>query len=141
MKTIDKSNYSLTSILRPQSEFPLLERYIDRFGITEEVLPFVVFAYGNFIYCNGELDVPLLIHEKTHLAQQTKYGLSTWVEDYLNDPEFRLHMEVEAYTNQLKAVSDRNERFKLQVQCAKDLSSSLYGDIIDYKEAFKLLCI
>jgi hypothetical protein len=48
-------------------------------------------------------------------------------------------MEVAAYKNQLASVKDRNSRNLLKIQCAQDLSSALYGNVLPYSEAFKLI--
>ena len=81
----------------------------------------------------------LKIHEITHHEQQKRDGLEYWVEHYLTDPKYRLRMEVEAYKHQLTIITDRNDRTKLRIRCAHDLSSSLYGNICTYEEALKLL--
>ena len=122
-------------ILYPQSEFPLLKEYSRHFDIT----PKTIFAYDHKIYSNGNLPEHLIVHEQTHHKQQDKYGLDNWVEKYLNDNKFRLLMEIEAYQTQLKSIKDRNTRVKVAMESAKNLSSSLYGNIIDYKEALKVL--
>jgi len=122
-------------ILYPQSEFPLLKEYSKHFDIT----PSTIFAYDHKIYSNNSLPEHLIVHEQTHHKQQDKYGLDNWVEKYLNDNKFRLLMEIEAYQTQLKSIKDRNTRVKVAMESAKNLSSSLYGNIIDYKEALKVL--
>ena len=122
-------------ILYPQSEFPLLKEYSKHFDIT----PSTIFAYDHKIYSNNSLPEHLIVHEQTHHKQQDEYGLDNWVEKYLNDNKFRLLMEIEAYQTQLKSIKDRNSRAKVAMESAKNLSSSLYGNIIDYKEALKVL--
>lgn len=47
--------------------------------------------------------------------------------------------EVEAYVVELQSIKDRNERLRHRITCAKTLSSDLYGNVMDYKEAYKLL--
>jgi len=121
--------------LKPTSEFPLLARYKERFDINERT----IFAYDNVIYANYSLPDHLIIHEQTHFAQQAKYGLDNWVEQYLADDSFRLKMELQAYRRQLQSVKDRNERNKLRIIVAKDLSGSLYGGISTYEDAFMKL--
>ena len=122
-------------MFKPQNEFPLLNKYREKFTITDRT----IFAYDGVIYTNNDLPEHLIIHEQTHFKQQKRYGLADWVNAYLEDSEFRLKMEIEAYKNQLNSVKDRNQRNFLKIKCAEDLSSSLYGGIINYNSAFKLL--
>lgn len=122
---------------KPQSEFPLIERYREQFAVNE----YTVFAYNGVIYTNNDLPEHLIIHEETHLKQQRehRFGVAGWVEDYLNDNVFRLKVEAQAYRNQLASVKDRNNRNYLKIQCARDLAGPLYGNLLSYNEAFKLI--
>lgn len=122
-------------MLKPQSEFPLLKRYQEKFPINE----FTIFAYNGDIYCNYPLPPDLIIHEETHLKQQEKYGLDTWVDYYLKDDDFRLKMELEAYRKQLASIKDRELRFHVKQDCIDSLTSSLYGNLLSKEEAKKLL--
>jgi hypothetical protein len=120
---------------KPQNEFPLIMEYKKVFKITDQT----IFAYNDTIFCNYELPDYLLVHEQTHLEQQETLGLENWLNGYLKDPQFRLDMEIEAFTEQLKYIKDRNQRNKIRIESAKSLSSSLYGNIINYEDALKLL--
>ena len=113
-------------MLKPQSEFPLLERYKEYFPIHDRV----VFAYGEHIYTNYPLTPDLLIHEKCHLEQQKRYGLDIWVERYLNNIEFRAKMEEEAYRKQLNSIKDREHRNHVRLQILSTIKSGLYGDSV-----------
>ena len=124
-------------MIKPQKDFPLLDKYKERFAVTENT----IFAYDNEIYSNSPLPNHLIVHEEEHHKQQERDGLDYWVENYLNNNEYRLQQEIEAYRAQLKSVKDRNTRYKLQIECAKNLSSDLYGDIISYSEAMKAIKI
>ena len=117
------------------SEFPLLKKYKEKFAINENT----IFAYDSVIYTNYDLPEHLIIHEQTHLKQQERYGLANWVNAYLEDSEFRLKMEIEAYRKQLASVKDRNERNNFKIKCCQDLSSALYGNLLTYNLAFKKL--
>lgn len=119
----------------PQAEFPLIEEYRKVFDITEHT----IFAYNDVIYSDDGLPNHLIVHEITHHEQQKRDGLDYWVEHYLTDPKYRLRMEVEAYKHQLSVVDDRNNKARLKIECAKNLSSSLYGNICTYEEAIGLL--
>ena len=120
---------------KKQVEFPLLDEYRKIFDITDKT----VFAYDDTIYTNYELSPDLLIHEETHLKQQEKYGLETWVLWYFNDLKFRLKVEVEAYRKQINSISDRELRFHIRQESIKNLSSGLYGDMVTENEARLLL--
>ena len=120
-------------IIRPTNEFPLLKKYKKKFDISERT----IFAYDHVIYANSPLPDHLIIHESTHFKQQDKYGLKKWVKKYLKDDEFRLEMEIEAYKNQVYSIRDRNERNKLKISCCRDLSSSLYGNLLTFDEAME----
>lgn len=122
-------------IYKPQSEFPLLERYKEVFGVT----PNTIFAYDKVIYCDYELPEHLQIHERRHLIRQQKIGVDEWVDKYLTDTQFRLNEEVIAYKEQLESVKNRSARHRLRIQCANDLASPLYGNIVTLQEAIKLL--
>lgn len=122
-------------IYKPQSEFPLLKRYQEVF----EVTPYTIFAYDKVIYCDYELPEHLQIHERRHLIRQQKIGVDKWVDKYLIDTQFRLNEEVIAYREQLESVKNRSARHRLRLQCANDLASSLYGNIVTLQEAMHLL--
>lgn len=121
--------------MKRQSDFPLLDKYKEKFAITDRT----IFAYDKEIYSNYELPHHLLIHELKHLEQQNRIGVDMWVDKYLNIPEFRLNEEVEAYQAELGTIRDRNLRYRHKMDCAQKLSSDLYGNIITYQEALKLL--
>jgi len=122
-------------IIHPQSEFPLLEEYKKVFNVT----PNTIFAYDHKIYSNNELPKHLIIHEQVHHKQQDRHGLDNWVKRYLEDPKFRLDMEVEAYKIQLESIKDQRGRALQTMISAKDLSSDLYGNIVTYRQALKLI--
>ena len=100
----------------------------------------VVFTYGDKLYnpYKGEIPIDLLIHEKVHSIQQSKQGKVSWWEQYLEDKQFRLEQELEAYQAQYKyALDNYEEKYtnRLLEKVSDDLSSSLYGGIITKKEA------
>ncbi len=121
--------------IKPQKEFPLLERYREVFDITDRT----IFAYDDVIYCDGKLPPDLIIHEKVHHEQQKRIGLDLWVEMFIKDPQFRLDQEIEAYTKQLRSINNRAYRWQVYLSSARALSSSLYGNIISYREALEVL--
>lgn len=121
-------------MLKPQKEFPHLERYKQVFNITDKT----VFAYDMNIYSDYDLPYHLIVHENVHFQQQKKWGLDTWTEMYLTDKNFRAMQEVEAYLAEIQSIKDRNERLRHRMYCAKVLSSDLYN-VMSCDEAYKLL--
>lgn len=109
------------------------------YSMVFQITPYTVFALDKYIYTNFPLPDHLLEHEEVHLKRQQKVGVDVWVEKYLTDEQFRLNEEVIAYRKQLDYIKDRELRNKVMILCAKDLSSSLYGNICTIDEAYKLL--
>lgn len=123
-------------MIKPQKEFSLFDQYKAKFpGINGHT----IFAYSPDIYTDYKLTSDLLIHENTHLKQQEEIGLDLWVEKFLNDPQFRLDMEIEAYKKQLNSILDSKKRRDMTLVCAENLSSDLYDNIISLSEAFDIL--
>lgn len=120
--------------IKKQAEFPLLEKFKQHFTIDENA----IIAYNNCIYSNKEMPEDVLIHEKTHLFQQKKYGLDNFIEKYINDREFRLKMERQAYRRQLRSIKDPGLQKAVKLDCIDALVSGLYGEITR-DEAIKLL--
>lgn len=104
----------------------------------------IMFAYGNKIYNpdNGGVDKPLLEHEKIHLKQQGN-NPKKWWDRYLTDNDFRLSQELEAYKRQYRVAKNfyksRDNVFTLLKNIARDLSGDMYGNIIDFSNAMKLI--
>ncbi|HEB41825.1 MAG TPA: hypothetical protein ENI08_02275 [Candidatus Dependentiae bacterium] len=84
-----------------------------------------------------------MAHERTHVRQQTAYGVEAWWNKYFESAEFRRSQELEAYRNEARWIREntscRNKRFKLIQQVARDLSSAIYGNVITYGEAMSKL--
>lgn len=101
----------------------------------------VVFTYGDALYDpqGGVISVDLMVHELTHHVQQAD-NPEAWWDKYLEDKEFRLAQEIEAYRNQYKylfsTTKDRGRHFKFGMKLAGDLSSEIYGRIIGKLEAY-----
>lgn len=122
--------------MKSVNKFPLLERYRKVFPNTPKN---VVYAYDNEIYCDSMPTVDVLVHETVHINRQNDLGLDVWVELYLTDTNFRLKEELLAYKKQLKVFPDRNERYQMKIEFAKALSSQMYGSIISFEDALKIL--
>jgi hypothetical protein len=100
-----------------------------------------VYAYGDTIYSpsGGEISLHLLAHEAEHLRQQDACGgPEAWWDRYLAAPAFRLEQEVAAYRAQLNAMN-RSTRRQLLPKLARDLSSAMYGRVVAYQDALRLL--
>ena len=122
-------------IQKMQEEFPLLEKFKDRFPITE----YTIFAYDGIVYCDYDLTEDLWVHEETHLEQQKRIGVDNWIDLYFKDDTARLEIELEAYQNQINSIKDREFRNKIRIASARTISSPLYGGIISFNEAMSLL--
>ena|SRR3990167_6457992 len=106
-----------------------------------------VFVWGRDIYTKYKLDQALFIHEYTHCEQQrlSKFWGAIWLIRYIFSPRFRLKQEIEAYQNQYAYYcsrdKDRNFQARFLHRLASDLSSSLYGNLVNFEEAKKaILC-
>lgn len=104
----------------------------------------IVFTYGDTIYNpgKGHISEDLMIHESTHSKQQGDDPGGWWMR-YLEDRLFRLEQEAEAYQLQYNAFilryKDRNKRAVFLHKISCDLSSRIYGNIIGYEKAKKLI--
>lgn len=105
----------------------------------------VVFTYGNTLYnpFGGTISQDLMVHEQVHEAVQTKMGVEKWWDKYLEDDKFRLDEEVLAYKTQynfVKQTMSRQVTRALLDKICKDLSGVIYGKLVTYDEAEKLIC-
>ncbi len=102
-----------------------------------------VFTYGDRIYNPNGWEMPkhLIVHEKTHIKQQSNYSNSDeWWKKYLSDPQFRLDQEIEAYRNQFKFYKTIDKGWmRFLKRIAFDLSDKMYGNIISYQEAINII--
>lgn len=103
-----------------------------------------VFTYGEVIYNphGNYLDEPLLAHERVHSLQQSDGPLAWW-ERYFVDASFRFDQEIEAYREQYRVakrtIKDRNALNHYVRRLAQDLSSPMYGNIVSFTEALRLI--
>lgn len=103
-----------------------------------------IFAYSPILYApmGGDLDHPTIIHEQTHFLQQGN-DPKAWWDLYINNQDFRIEQESEAYSNQFqtfkKIIKDRNKQAEYLHKLATQFSSDLYGNVLEYSEALKLI--
>lgn len=108
------------------------------------LMPGIIFAYGDRVYnpSGNELPDHVIVHESVHFEQQKESGPATWWARYLQDNEFRLSQEVEAYQAQYRylcATSDRGHRRRILKKIIHDLSGAMYGKMLTKKEAEALI--
>ena len=103
----------------------------------------VAITYGDTIHtARTDLLPDVIVHEQVHQKQQGN-SPAVWWQMYLTDKTFRYEQERAAYIAQAKFIKkyilDRNARFKCLSEVAQDFSSPIYGNIITYDDAIKLL--
>lgn len=120
---------------------PIYDKILEHFPVDWE--DGVIMTYGDKVYCKYGLTMAKIAHEMIHVKQQTEMDKDEWWDKYFTDPSFRLKQELEAYMTESQyiksAVKDRNERWRMIRKNALDLSSPMYGSIISFQEAYKLL--
>lgn len=103
----------------------------------------VCFTYGDTIYFpNGEtLSDDLVEHESVHIDQQKELGAERWWDKYLDDKEFRLAQEVEAYAKQYICVKKtRKEKIaKRYLEMFAHHLSTIYGLDITESQAYTII--
>lgn len=103
----------------------------------------IVIAYYPDLYCARDLDPDFNSHERVHLWQQEQIGVDKWWAKYLSDPQFLLEQETEAYKVQgeviRKHIKDRNVAVGRMIRIARDFSSAIYGNVISFEDAKKVL--
>lgn len=123
---------------------PNIKQIAEKFGLTVEQAKNLLYAYGDTIYNPGnhKISRDLIVHETTHSMRQGK-NIEAWWKKYLNDSEFRIMEELEAYTNQYKAFcedqKDRNMRAKFLHRIATDVSGPVYGNMLSFKDAREVI--
>ena len=105
----------------------------------------IIYTYDGKIYApdGANLSYDLHEHERVHVRQHAAFGGSDpWWERYLEDVEFRLDQELEAYRVQLAYINEhynRKQRRDMLDFIANSLASSMYGNLLSRKAALKLL--
>ena len=122
---------------------PIIDRIVDRFG-PQVKRPGVLFAWGEMIFNPGAVEIKpqLLAHEYTH-GQRQGDDIEAWWDKYLNDPKFMLEEEILAHQVELMYLQDhahnRIERRVALKKTARRLASPLYGNMVSFAKAKKVL--
>lgn len=106
-----------------------------------------LFTYGDVIYNPPRVWIPddYIFHESIHAGQQghSEEGAAKWWTRYLQDGYFRIDQEAKAYAAQYdfwcKTNKDRNARNRKFIALAETLCSPMYGNMIGYEQACKLI--
>ncbi len=105
----------------------------------------IAFTFGNTIYSPREMRDDLIIHELVHMKQQRGSRLlgCVWFMKYVISKKFRVRIEIEAYRAQYlfikRTTKDKNKLNLIGRNLARFCSSSTYGNMISYTEAFNLI--
>lgn len=119
---------------------PIYHKLHEQFGVEWD--KGIIIAYYPNVYCAKQIPDAKLIHEQLHLERQREMGVSLWWELYLSSASFRLEEEILAYKQEVQFLKDnfsRNERRFLLDKIYTDLSSYIYGSLVTYDEAKRLL--
>lgn len=129
--------------MKLSSQIPdIYPRLHDKFGVEWD--RGLIIAHKGVIHSKGMfLPEQKYVHEEVHIQQQEKMGVDKWWDKYIDDPEFRKLQEAEAYREEMKYVEknikDRNLKYRIKHDIAVTFASEIYGGIITYSEALKLI--
>jgi hypothetical protein len=128
---------------------PLLDEIVKVFPWAAK--PGVLFSFGPVLYNPSKIEMtPMLTaHEAVHGERQVEFPTDSvdghiwkWWTMYMNSPTFRLEEEVLAHKAEIAEAKNwlsRHARRGYTVQVAQRLASPLYGNMVTYKEARRLL--
>lgn len=109
----------------------------------------IAYAWGDTIFnpLGGNLGSEIIVHEQVHGDRQGA-DVEAWWRRYLVDEAFRLDEEIPAHVAEYKKLCEahrpswpnaRRLRRVMATHVAKKLSSPLYGGLISFEAAKKLL--
>lgn len=120
---------------------PIYSRLHDKFGVEWE--DGLIIAHSPYIYCLIDIPPEKMVHECVHTKRQDEIGVDLWYDRYIEDDAFRLDEEVRAYREEFKFlkkyVKDREFLFHLRNDICKNLSSSIYGNLVTLDEALNII--
>lgn len=103
-----------------------------------------IYTYGDSIFNPHKNDIlyDILAHEEVHANQQGD-NPKEWWDKYLENKDFRIKEEAEAYGAQYaficNSVKDRNSRARILHSIATILSGPIYGNAVGYQEATNMV--
>lgn len=104
----------------------------------------VMFCYGDTVFAPGGavLDESVEAHEMVHSRRQGA-DPARWWEMYIASPRFRLNEEIPAHVEEYRVIrSTVTERIRRRMylrQIAQRLSGPLYGSLVTFDEAKRLI--
>lgn len=108
------------------------------YNSAQAIYPFIIIPGYILDNINDINYQSILEHEATHLDRARKLGVLKWYVSYLFSAKFRLKEEAIAYRIKKKFLESNGLSFDIEVH-AKILSSNIYGKIVKYEEAVRLL--
>jgi hypothetical protein len=107
----------------------------------------VIFCFGDVIYNPMRVPVSreLGVHEAVHSSRQgdTEEMVFAWWRRYIAEPQFRFYEEMLAHQAEYRAFRANHrgvsERDRALHQISQRLASALYGNMVSWKEAKRLL--
>lgn len=105
----------------------------------------VIITYGGVVHTiSGKITPELEAHEQVHIDQQAGIDPDEWVERFISDIDFRLAVEIEAFRAQADYLRVAHEHYPELLNqklhwIYTSISSPLYGNVITYEEAKKLI--
>lgn len=116
----------------------------DQIAAKFDLGPRTIFTWHDKIYnpSGGRVSGDLMAHEIIHMVQQNGFP-ATWWRRYLDESEFRLDQEVQAYGRQYEYLcsqnSNRNFQFQVLMQLGLFLSGPMYGNLTTLENATQLI--
>jgi len=89
----------------------------------------VIITFNGVVYSKNELTERQIVHEQVHIEQQRRDKF--WLIKYIFSKRYRYELELSAYKKEWSVYHTEADRM------AHLLSSPLYGNVVDYYEAFK----
>lgn len=103
----------------------------------------LIIAWDGKIHSKGDIWPQKIVHEQVHLKQQEKLGNEAWWKLYLESDVFRFQEELLAYRAEAnfikKYIKNREDKFHIIREIAKNFSGETYGNLVNFDEAMKLI--
>lgn len=148
-KTVDIFPIAGSFMCMAYEKPPVWEEIMAQFKIN---LDSTLFTYGDVLYNPAGINIPMdyVHHEELHAEQQGHGGEAAgkWWARYFQDQYFRIDQEAKAYAHQYdwwckngpkQYRNDKNWRGRKMMEIARTLSSPMYGSVVNYDGAVKLI--